>query len=382
MRIPPTPLLLAAGLGLLAGCARPPAARPEPPPAPVLVAAATTRTVPVQARAIGSVKTVATVAVRSRVGGTLTEVHFKEGDSVKKGQPLFTIDPRPYETALRQAEANLNRDIALLRGAEVAVRRLEQSGTGAVTASELDVARTAVGSAKATVEADEAAVAAAKVQLGYTVITSPLDGRTGELLVSAGNLIDANGAAPLVVVNQISPIFVTFSLPEQQFPAVVAASRAGPVRVEAHLRGGGSPVLGTLAFIDNTVTPESGTVQLKAEFPNADQALWPGQFVDVVLVIRERPDSVVVPAPALQTGQQGNYVYVVTADRKAEMRPVEVAFELDGQAVIESGLSGGETVVVEGQLRLTNGTKVDPKPAPVKSPAPAPVPAVVTGGSR
>jgi multidrug efflux system membrane fusion protein len=383
MRTPtPPPLLLAAGLGLLAGCARPPAARPDPPPAPVLVAAATTKTVPVQARAIGSVKTVATVAVRSRVAGTLTEVHFREGDVVRKGQRLFTIDPRPYEAAVRQAEANLTRDNALLRGAEVAVRRLEQSGTGAVTASELDVARTAVGSAKATVEADEAAVAAAKLQLSYTAINSPLDGRAGELLVSAGNLIDAAGTAPLVVVNQISPIFVTFALPEQQFPAVVAASRAGPLRVEAHVRGGGAPVAGTLAFIDNAVTPESGTVQLKAEFPNADQALWPGQFVDVILVVRDRPDSVVVPAPAIQTGQQGNYVYVVTADQRAELRPVAVAFEADGLAVIDSGLAGGETVVVEGQLRLTNGTRVDPKPAPPRSAAPAAVPAVVTGGAQ
>jgi membrane fusion protein, multidrug efflux system len=365
-------------LAAAVGCLRPPAPRPEPPPAPVLVAAAATKSVPVQARAIGSVKTVATVAVRSRAAGALTEVHFKEGDLVQKGQRLFTIDPRPYEAAVKQAEANLARDKALLRGADLAVRRIEQGGAGGTIANELDVARTAAAGARATVEADEAAVAAARLQLSFTAITSPIDGRAGELLVTAGNLIDANGPAPLVVVNQISPIYVTFALPEQQFPAVTAARRAGPLRVEAHVRGGGTPVDGTLAFIDNAVTPESGTVQLKAEFPNADQALWPGQFVDVVLVIRERPGSVVVPAPAIQTGQQGSYVYVVTAAGAAEMRPVAVAFEADGLAVIDSGLSSGETVVVEGQLRLTNGTKVDPKPAPARPSDPA----VVTGGGR
>lgn len=380
------PALRAAALvpfAAVVGCPRPPAPRLEPPPAPVLVATAGTRTVPVQVRAIGSVKPLATVAVRSRVGGTLTEVRFKEGHDVKKNQPLFTIDPRPYEAAVKQAEANLARDKALHRGAELAVRRIEQGGTGgAITASELDVARTAAASAKATVEADEAALAAAKVQLSFTTITSPIDGRAGELLVNAGNLIDANGTTALVVVNQISPIFVTFALPEQMLPAVAAARRAGPVRVESHLRGGESPVAGTLAFVDNAVTTASGTVQLKAEFPNTDQALWPGQFVDVVLVIRDRPDSVVVPAGAIQTGQQGSYVYVVTAEKTAELRTVMVAFEFEGQAVIEAGLKAGETVVVEGQLRLTNGTKVDPKPAPTKTSPPAPVPPLVTGGGR
>jgi len=329
---------------------------------------------------------VATVAVRSRVGGTLTEVHFKEGDFVKRGQPLFTVDPRPYQAAVKQAEANLARDKALVRGAELAVWRIEQGGGGgAITASELDIARTNLASARATVEADEAALASAKIQLGFTTITSPLDGRAGELLVNAGNLIDANGTSPLVVVNQMTPIYVTFALPEPQLPAVMAAQRAGPLRVEAHVRGAEAPVAGTLAFIDNTVTTESGTVQLKAEFPNADLRLWPGQFVDVVLTVRERPDSVVIPAAAVQAGQQGNYVYVVTADKTAELRPITVAFDADGQSVVDSGLRAGETVVVEGQLRLTNGTKVDPKPAPAK-PGPArpatPVPAVVTGGGQ
>ena len=388
MRLSPLARRWAALLPLAAafGCPKPPPPRPEPPPAPVLVASARTRTVPIQVRAIGSVKVVATVAVRSRVGGTLTEVHFNEGDFVKKGQPLFTIDPRPYQAAVKQAEANLARDKALVRGAELAVWRIEQGGGGgAITASELDVARTTLASARATVEADEAALASAKLQFGFTSITAPLDGRAGELLVNEGNLIDANGTTPLVVVNQMTPIYVTFALPEPQLPAVMAAQRSAPLRVEAHIRGADTPVVGTLAFIDNAVTTESGTVQLKAEFPNSDLRLWPGQFVDVVLTIRERPDSVVIPAAAVQSGQQGTYVYVVTADKTADMRPVTVAFDMDGLSVVESGLTGGETVVVEGQLRLTKGTKVDPKPAPTR-PSPArpasPAPALVTGGGQ
>ncbi|HVK07549.1 MAG TPA: efflux RND transporter periplasmic adaptor subunit [Gemmataceae bacterium] len=346
------------------GCSKPPAGRPEPPPAPVTVTTAVKRTVPVQVRAIGSVKVVSTVAIRSRVGGALTEIHFKEGDTVKKGQRLFTIDPRPYEATVKQAEATLAKDAAVLRGAELALFRAEQGAGGAVTASEIDIARTAVASAKATVDADAAALAAAKLQLSYTSIASPLDGRAGEILVTAGNLIDANGTAPLVVVNQITPIFVTFAVPESRFPAIKAARERGPVKVEASARDGESPIPGTLAFIDNTVNPTSGTIQLKAEFPNPDGKLWPGQFVDVVLTVGDRPDSVVVPATAVQSGQQGTYVFVVTAETKAALKPVTVAFEADGQAILAGGLEGGETVVLDGQLRLVNGTKVEVKKAP------------------
>jgi membrane fusion protein, multidrug efflux system len=362
MRLRSLPTVL--GLVFAAGCSKPPAGRSEPPPAPVTVVTAVKRTVPVQVRAIGSVKVVATVSVRSRVGGALTDVHFKEGDFVRKGQRLFTIDPRPYEAIVKQAEATLAKNTAVLRGAELALQRIELGTGGAVTASELDIARTAVASARATVEADAAAIAAARLQVGFTNITSPLDGRVGELLVNAGNLIDANGMTPLVVVNQMSPIFVTFALPETHLPAVALAQSKGPLKVEADLRAGGKPVPGVLAFIDNAVNPTSGTVQLKAEFPNTDRKLWPGQFVDVVLTVGVRPDSVVVPAAAVQAGQQGSYVFVVTADKTAELKPVTVAFETDGDIVLASGLSGGETVVTDGQLRLVSGTKVEVKAAP------------------
>lgn len=352
--------LVAVVCAAAGGCSRPPAnGRPPAPPAPVTVAAVGRKTVPVQVRTIGSVKAVATVAVRSRVGGVLTAVHFREGDTVTKGQPLFTIDPLPYEAAVTQAKAVLAKSEAVAQGAERDRRRLE--GVSTAVGAELDAARTAAASARATVAVDEAALASAKLQLTYTTITSPLDGRTGELLVNQGNLVDTNGATPLVVVNQISPITVTFALPEPQLPAVTAARRQGPLTVEAYLRDGQPPIPGALAFVDNAVNATSGTVQLKAEFPNTDRKLWPGQIVDVVLTVRREPDRVVVPAAAVQAGQTGPFVFLVTADKTAELRPVTVEFETGGEAVIASGLAGGETVVTSGQLRLVPGAAVEAK---------------------
>jgi multidrug efflux system membrane fusion protein len=329
-----------------------------------VVSPAAKKTVPVQTRAIGSVKVISTVNVRPRVNGELTGVHFTEGDFVKKGQKLFTIDPRPYEAAVKQAEATLAKNKAANFGAELDLKRIER--TGSVAAAELDVARTAVAATRAAVEADEAALHSARIQASFTTIYSPLDGRTGSLLVTAGNLVSATDLNPLVIINQISPITVAFALPEQQLPVVAAAQRErGPLKVEADLRGGGSPVIGKLAFLDNTVDPTTGTVQLKAEFTNEDQALWPGQFVDVVLTIGERHGAVVVPTAAVQSGPQGQYVYVVK-EGVADLRPVAVAFELGGEAVLASGLAGDESVVVEGQLRLAPGAKVEAKGAGVR----------------
>ena len=344
-------------LALLSGCTDAPPARPKTADAPVVVAQARKQTVPIQVRAIGSVKSIATVAVRPQVEGQLMEVLFKEGAYVNKGDKLFLIEPSVYEAAVTLAEANLAKSIAQSEGADQELARIEQLNR-AVSSSERDLARTASATAKATVAADRAAVNSAKLQLGFTTITAPLDGRVGELLVSPGNLLAANGTAPLVVINQMSPIYVTFSLPEQHLSAVAAAQRISPLAVDAHLRDGEKPDRGTLAFIDNAVNTGSGTVQLKAEFPNADRKLWPGQFVDVVLTVGERPNSVVVPAAAVQAGQQGAFVFVVGADKKAELRSVKVAFEADGMAVIASGLAGDETVVTEGQLRLVSGTPV------------------------
>jgi multidrug efflux system membrane fusion protein len=372
-------------LSALIGCSKPPAASPEPPPAPVTVAAAATKTVPLQLRTIGSVKALATVAVRPRVGGELTGVFFTEGQYVTMKQKLFTIDRRPYDAAVKLATANKAKNVALLEGAKVDLKRAEQAKAGGVAAAaEYDAALTAVDSAKAAIEADEAAINAATIQAGYTTILSPIDGRVGELLVTPGNVVDANDINPLVVINQIRPISVAFTLPEHQLPVVLAArDRAkDPLKVEAAVRGGGQPVVGDLTFVDNAADPQTGTVQFKATFGNADDRLWPGLFVDVVLTLGQRERSVVVPTAAVQTGQKGQYVYVVTADKKAELRPVRVAFEIGGEAVIESGLDGGETVVVEGQLRLAPGTKVAPKPARPTTPGPASTPQVSTGEPR
>jgi len=371
-------------LAVLIGCARPPANRPETPPAPVTVATVAKKTVPVQIRTIGSVKAISTVAIRPRVGGQLTEVYFTEGDFVEKDQKLFTIDPRPYDAAVKLAVANKAKNTAVLRGAELSLARAEQARAGGVgAAAEYEVALTAVSSAKATVESDEAAINAAKIQADFTTIVSPINGRVGELLVSKGNLVDANGLSPLVVINQVTPISVTFSLPEHHLPVVLNARKAGPLKVEADLRVGGPRAVGKLAFIDNAADPTTGTVQFKAAFDNTDHKLWPGLFVDVVLTLGDRPDSVVIPSSAIQSGQKGQYVYVVTADKKAELKPVTVAFEINGESIIESGLTAGESVVVEGQLRLAPGTKVEPKPHSPRTSAPVPpVPQVITGGAK
>jgi membrane fusion protein, multidrug efflux system len=359
--------LAAAGLVLAVGCAKLPPPAPPPSAAPVTVTKAKVRSVPVQLRAIGTARVFATVAVRPRVGGELTAVHFREGEDVKKGDKLFTIDPRPYETALAQAKAQLDRDLALLRGAELTLDRSARAGAASVTPEELDRLKTEVASAGATVTADRASVRTAELQLSFTNIVSPIEGRTGNLLVTPGNLVIANEASPLVVINQVSPIAVSFSVPEQHLGAIGENLRkkGGKLPVGAGLRDGTPALPGELTFVDNAVDQTTGMVQLKATFPNQDRRLWPGQFVDVVLTLTERPDSVTVPTAAVQDGQDGAYVFVVGPEDKAEMRPVEVAFVTpDGEAVIATGLSGGETVVTDGHLRVSPGGKVSVKGAP------------------
>lgn len=346
---------------LAAGCTRPPAQPAPPGPAPVTVTRTQLKTVPVQVRAIGTARVYATVAVRPRVGGELTAAHFTEGQFVKAGDRLFTIDPRPYQTALDHAKAQLERDQALLHGAELVLERARQlSGTATITADELDKHRTEVASAAATVTADRAAVRTAELQLGYTTITSPIDGRTGNLLITPGNMVAATEPNPLVVINQISPIAVSFAVPEQNLGSITEhlGKRGGKLPVSAIPRDGSSPLPGELTFVDNAVDAATGTVQLKATFPNQDRRLWPGQFVDVVLTLTDRPDSVTVPAAAVQDGQDGTFVFVVKGDT-AEYRKVTVAFvTAEGESVIEKGLAGGETVVTDGHLRVSPGGKV------------------------
>jgi multidrug efflux system membrane fusion protein len=347
---------------------------------------------PLQLRAIGGVEPFSTIAIKAQIEGLLTRVSFREGQDVKKGDLLFSIDPRPSEAMLRQAEANLTKDMAQAKQATANLARDQaQARQAAVEAQrywelvqknfvareEYDQRRTAAEALQATVRADQAAVATAeatiqadraavervRLQLEYSTIRSPIDGRTGSLMVHEGNLVKANDKdSVLVVINQLTPIYVTFAVPEQELPAVQRHLAAGQLSVEAAIpQSAEPPEQGVLSFVDNTVDRATGTIRLKATFANPDRRLWPGQFVNVVLTLAAQPDAIVVPSQAVQTGQNGTYVYVVRADRTAEVRPVVVARQMEGEAVIQQGLQPGETVVTDGQLRLTSGSQVEVK---------------------
>jgi multidrug efflux system membrane fusion protein len=350
-------LVLALSLAV-AGCGGKPQPRPQAP-IPVTVAKAVLKTVPVQFRAIGHVEAISTVAVRARIGGELTSVGFLEGQDVRAGETLFVIDPRTYEAALRQAEAQLARDQALLRKADGDVERYaELVKKDYVTREQYDGMVAGAESLRATVAADRASVDDARLQVGYCTIKAPVAGRAGSLMVKAGNLIKANGDDPMVTLNQTRPICVGFSVPAQLLPEV---NRRKGERLEVTAtppQGSAGPQEGTLTFVDNAVDTATSTVLLKATFPNVDETLWPGAFVDVLVTLGEEPDRVVVPSTAVQAGQQGTYVYVVKGDGTAEMRPVEVARMDEVEAVIAEGLAAGETVVTDGQLRLVPGSPV------------------------
>jgi membrane fusion protein, multidrug efflux system len=359
-------VILGAALVLAAGCTRPSAPPSELPPAPVAVAVAQIKTVPVQLRAIGNVRAYETVAIRPRVNGEIKEKHFNEGDFVKKGAKLFTIDPLPYKTVLEEAKALEQRDRAIHKGAEAALKRgLELSRPIALAAEELEKLRTEVARARATLTASEAAVKTADLQYGYTTIYSPIDGLTGKLLITPGNVVTANGAAPLVVINQIWPISVVFAVPEHQLREIQRERKrqGGVLPVEAHIRNEEQVPRGELTFNDNEVDTLTGTVQLKANFGNEDQLLWPGEFVEIVVTLSQREKSVTVPTSAVQEGQNGPFVFVVKADSTAEMRPVQVAFTHQGEAIIAKGLAANETVVTDGHLRVAPGSKLAVKGA-------------------
>ncbi|MBI5440341.1 MAG: efflux RND transporter periplasmic adaptor subunit [Deltaproteobacteria bacterium] len=378
--------------------APPPAARR--PPAPVLVATAEKADVPVELRALGTVEPMQSTPIRAQIGGTIMEVRFREGEAVKAGQVLFQIDPRPYENTVRQLQADLARLEAQARTAEAQVgsasaqvRTAEAQASYAeaqvkryaelvqkdyVTRAEYDQQRTnaeatraAVDASRATVEALRATAQAAreaiqstrvsvenaKLQLSYTTIRSPVSGQTGSLSSKAGDLVKANDTQ-LVTINQLQPILVRFTVPEGSLPELQKYRRQGTLRVTVTAPGTSEPRHGRLVFLDNAVDPTTATIALKAEFQNADRALWPGQFVEVKLVLYTRRDAVVVPTQAIQTGQQGPYVFVVEEGNTASIRPVQPADSAGERTVIEKGLRPGETVVTDGQLRLTPGAKV------------------------
>ena len=336
---------------------------------PVTVSTVIQKTVPVQLRAIGNVEAYSTVSVKSQIGGELIRIHFKEGQDVKKGDILFTIDPRPYEAALKQAEANLARDTAQLENARVDARRYgELVSKGYVAQQQYDQIQTNAAALEATVLADKAAVENAKLQLSYCFIHFPIDGRTGSLLSHQGDMIKANADNPMVVINQIQPIYVTFSIPEQHLQQIKRYMAEGKLKGEAIIPGDeNSPVQGIVTFVDNTVDTSTGTIKLKGTFENKGKRLWPGQFVNVVLTLTTQPDAIVVPSQAVQTGQQGLYVFVVKSDLTVESRPVVTGRNLDGEVVIEKGLEPGEQVVTDGQLRLVPGAKVEIKSTPAGS---------------
>lgn len=331
-------------------------------PVAVTVATATTRDVPVQLTGIGTARPFATVAVKSQQKGELTHVGFKDGDEVAAGALIFTIDPRPFEAAVSQAQAFLDRDKAQLAKAEADLRRTEELYEKSLaTASQRDQDRATVNALKATVAADEAAVHNAKVQLEFCNIHAPFAGRVGFLLVNRGNIVK-DGDTVLAVINQIKPIYVDFGIPEQSLAVVREAAAAGTVPVTATLpQQPGRRAAGQLAVINNEVDKATGTVLLRAEFPNANEWLWPGQFVDVALTLRVAKEAMVVPQSAINLGQRGQYAFVVKADQTVELRPVKTGPRQGGDVVVTEGVAAGERVVTSGQLRLVNGAKVEVK---------------------
>jgi multidrug efflux system membrane fusion protein len=395
-----------------------PGAPAAPPPVPVGVATVEQKVVPVQVNAVGNVQAFTTVALKSQVAGQIVRVHFTEGEEVKRDQLLFTIDPRPMEASVRQWEANVAKDRATLRSAEAALaqRRAEVAQTeanlakdvaqmenarvqeqryralvdqGLIARDQYDQIKTNMLALQATVQADHAAVENAKasaqaaeamvenaraainvneamvdtarIQLAYTTIRAPMEGRTGNLLVQSGNVVKGNDDSPLVVIAQVRPIYVSFAVPEQYLAELKKYRGEGRLKVEAQVEPGRAPVVGAVTFMNNTVDPTTGTIQLKATFANADHALWPGQFVDVVLTLTSG-QAIVVPAQAVQPGQKGTFVFVVKADNTVESRPVKVGRRVAREVVIEEGLKAGERVVTDGHLRLVPGVRVDIRP--------------------
>jgi multidrug efflux system membrane fusion protein len=331
------------------------------PQVAVTAVTAVGRTVPVQLQAVGTVEAYATVSVKSRIDGQLVKVHFREGQDVPKGELLFTIDPRPYEVALQEARARLERDVALADKAGVDARRYaELAAKNFVSSDKYEQFRANAEALRATVAADQASVERARLQLEYCFIRAPMAGRTGRLLVDEGSQVKANDdKTSMVEIAQIQPIHVAFAVPQQHLPEIKTHMALGPLKVEAFApETPQQKETGTLSFLDNKVNSQTGTVMLKGTFANTERRLWPGQFVTSVLTLTSRADAVVIPSQAVQVGQDGQFVYVVKPDLTVEMRPIEPGATLGDEVVIEKGLNADEKVVTEGQLRLVPGAKV------------------------
>lgn len=419
---------------------------PRPRPVPVSVAPVVLKNVPEQIHVIGNADAHSTVQVRAQVGGILTAVHFQEGQFVKKGDPLFTIDPQTFQQTVAQSQATLEREVAMTKQAradyESATAMVHESAAnvekaetqvkqaeatlekdqyveknareqlqrysyliekGFTTKEQYDKYRTEADSMKATLKSDTEAVRNAKanlraagatlensksmlqvkkaaieqyeaaikeskatlaqsqIQLGYCTISSPIDGKTGSLLIHMGNLVKPNDTNALVVINEITPIYVEFSLPEKQLPDLKTEMSKKSLKVEAYIQGETEPEIGAITFIDNSVDVATGTIRLKGTFPNSAHRLWPGQYINVVITLRTFVNTPTVPNRAIQTGQSGDFVYVLKPDNKVELRTVKIGITNGGVTAIEKGLSAGEQVVTEGQLRLTDGASVELK---------------------
>lgn len=330
------------------------------PPVPVVAAAAASQDVPIDLAGIGTVQAFNTVTVRTRVDGQIERIAFAEGQDVKAGDLLVQVDPRPFQAQLEQAEAQEASHRARLVDARLDLERYTTlAKRGAATQQSVDAQKALVGELEADIRADRAAIDSAKVQLGYTTITAPISGRTGIRLVDQGNIVHATDQTGLVVLTQIEPISLIFSLPEDALPAVMRATAEGPLQVLAFSGDGKTQLAeGVLTLIDNQIDPATGTIRLKASFPNRDRALWPGQFVNVRLRLSIRHDGITVPAGAVQRGPQGTYVYVIGPDSTVEARPIRVGQLRDGIALVDAGLAAGERVVVDGQYRLQPGARV------------------------
>jgi multidrug efflux system membrane fusion protein len=375
----------------LAGCQKsaapnPAAGRGSMPGVPVTVAKAVETSVPVEVHAIGNVEAWSSVQIKSQVAGILTHVDFTEGQEVHKGQLLFQIDPRPYQDTynqaaaavardqaqLQQAQANQARDEAQSQNAEVLANRYaellkdgvvskEQHESYATTANmqreALRSDQAAIAQARAAIQADTASLNAAELNLEFCKITAPIDGRTGNLAVKEGNLVKAQADNALVTINQIEPVYVTFSVPETYLSDIRRFSAQGKLQVEAYV-GATAPIMGELSFIDNSVNAATGTIQIKGTFRNTDRKLWPGQFINVVLRLATAHNVIVVPSEAIQTGQQGQFAFVVSDKGTVQIRPIKVGQAAGHNTVIESGLAAGDTVVTVGQMLLAPGAPV------------------------
>jgi multidrug efflux system membrane fusion protein len=365
-------LYLLASIVAVTGCAteaQPQQQAAAPPAVPVAVGTAIRKAVPLDAGVVGTVEAYSTVSVRSQITGELTDVKFQQGDDVVAGQELFVLDRRPLEGILQQAQATLERDTAQAANAKAIMQRYEQLvERGIVAREQRDNARTSVAALEATLASDRAAVENAKVQLQYATIRAPISGRTGALMVNAGNLVRANDQAPLVIINQLTPIYVSFGLPEPMLPELRRYMARGTLRVEARPTNGDGLATGTVTFIDNAVDQTTGTIKVKGTFPNADRQLWPGQFVNVVVRLMTETEALVVPSLAVQTGPDGSYVYLVKQDQTVDLRPVTVARVVGADTVIKEGLAPGDTVVTDGHLRLIPGSRISVRGAEAAKP--------------